>query len=150
MKWVTRARVKVDRVACPWLIQRFIDPQPTFLFVPADQVDAVARGEQATPFDVEGASLGHHGEECSFDAFVRQYGLDGDPALRRLRLIVRGADTGRNDLAPEAAGLQAIAHGLAGLGYPDERLLELQFPLYDALYTSCSGTLPTRMSRPAS
>ncbi len=123
MKWVTRARVKVDRVACPWLIRRFIDPQATFLFVPTDQVAAVAAKEGATPFDVEGAMLGHHGDHCSFDAFVKQYGLENDQALQRLSLIVRGADTNRVELAHEAAGLKAIAHGLAALGYSDERLL---------------------------
>jgi hypothetical protein len=142
MKWVTRARVKVDRAACPWLIRRFIDPQAAFLFVPPDQVAEVASREGATPYDVEGADLGHHGEECSFDAFVRRYQLEADPALQRLRLIVRGADTDRPDLAPEAAGLKAVAHGLSTLGHSDERLLELQFPIYDALYTQCGGAPP--------
>ncbi|HYS00774.1 MAG TPA: chromate resistance protein ChrB domain-containing protein [Candidatus Eisenbacteria bacterium] len=142
MKWVTRARVKVDRVACPWLIRRFIDPQAAFLFVPPDQVAEVASREGATPYDVEGADLGHHGEECSFDAFVRRYQLEADPALQRLRLIVRGADTDRPDLAPEAAGLKAVAHGLSALGHSDERLLELQFPIYDALYAHCGGAPP--------
>jgi hypothetical protein len=139
MKWVTRARVKVDRVACPWLIRRFIDPQADFLFVPTDQVAAVASREGATPYDVDGAELGHHSEECSFDAFVRHYDLESDAALERLRVIVRGADTDRPDLAPEAAGLKAVAHGLSALGYADERLLELEFPLYDALYAYCGG-----------
>ena len=142
MKWVTRARVKVDRVACPWLIRRFIDPEATLLFVPADQVGRVAAEEGATPFDAPGVELGHHGDECSFDAFVGRYGLEGDPALQRLRLIVRGADTDHPDLAPEAAGLQAVAHGLSALGYSDERLLELEFPIYDALYRHCGGAPP--------
>lgn len=142
MKWVTRERVKVDRVACPWLIRRFIDRDATFLFVPPDQVAAIAKHEGATPFDVEGAELGHHGDRCSFDAFLRRYGLDKDPAMQRLGLIVRGADTNRSELAPEAAGLKAIAHGLAGMGYSDQRLLEIQFPLYDALYLQCGGPAP--------
>jgi hypothetical protein len=129
-------------VACPWLIRRFIDPQAAFLFVPPDQVAEVASREGATPYDVEGAQLGHHGEECSFDAFVHRYQLGGDPALQRLRLIVRGADTDRPDLAPEAAGLKAVAHGLSALGHSDERLLELQFPIYDALYAHCGGAAP--------
>jgi hypothetical protein len=141
MKWVTRAGVKGDRVACPWLIRRFIDPQADFLFVPTDQVAAVASRQGATPYDVEGADLGHHGDECSFDAFVRRYRLEGDAALQRLRVIVRGADTDRPDLAPEAAGLKAVAHGLSALGYSDQRLLELEFPLYDALYVHCGGRL---------
>lgn len=139
MKWVTRAKVKVDRVACPWLVRRFIDPAATILFVPAEQVTEVAAREGATPFDVPGVELGHHGEECSFDAFVLRYGLDRDPALQRLRLIVRGADTDRPDVAPEAAGLKAVAHGLSALGYSDERLMELEFPIYDALYAHCGG-----------
>lgn len=142
MKWVTRARVKVDRVACPWLIRRFIDAQATFLFVPPDQVQAVAKREGATPFDVEGVELGHHGDRCSFDAFLERFGLDNDAALQRLSLIVRGADTNHPDLAPEAAGLMAMAHGLSGFGFADERLLELQFPLYDALYAHCGGPPP--------
>ncbi len=142
MKWVTRARVKVDRVACPWLIRRFIDPHASILFVPAEQVREVAAREGATPFDVAGVELGHQGEECSFDAFVRHYGLEGDPALQRLRLIVRGADTDHPEVAPEAAGLKAVAHGLSALGYSDERLLELEFPIYDALYTHCGGAPP--------
>jgi hypothetical protein len=139
MRWVTRARVKVDRVACPWLIRRFIDREAAIVFVPADRVQEVAARDGATPFDVPGAELGHHGDECSFDAFVRKYRLEGDPALQRLRLIVRGADTDHPEIAPEAAGLKAVAHGLSALGYSDERLLELEFPLYDALYVHCGG-----------
>lgn len=107
MKWVTRARPKVDRVACPWLIRRFVDPAAEFLYVPADQVMAVAEREGATPFDVPGVDLGHHGDLCSFDAVIRRYGLV-DPALARLALIVRGADTDRKDLTPESRGLEAI------------------------------------------
>src|ERR687892_42474 len=99
MKWVTRARPKVDRIACPWLIKRFVDPQAEFLFVPLGQVATVAERDGATPFDVAGAELGHRGDECSFDAILRKYDLDADqPALARLALIVRGADTSAHDL----------------------------------------------------
>ena len=113
MKWVTRARPKVDRVACPWLIRRFVDPQAEFLYVPADQVTAVAAREGATPFDVPNAELGHHGPECSFDAIVKKYHLT-DPALLRLALIVRGADTAAKDLTPGVPGI-----GGRGRGIPD-------------------------------
>src|SRR5579884_4238403 len=112
MKWVTRARPKVDRVACPWLIKRFVDPEAEFLFVPADQVLAVAQREGAIPFDVPNVELGHHGPERSFDAVLAKYGLT-DPALRRLALIVRGADTDAEDLTPQSRGLKAIAQGFS-------------------------------------
>lgn len=139
MKWVTRARPKVDRVACPWLIQRFVDPAAEFLFVPAEQVMEVARREGATPYDVPGVELGHHGSECSFDAIVGKYSLAKDPALARLALIVRGADTPAKDLTPESRGLEAIAEGFRRV-YPDDReLLEREFPVYDALYAWCGG-----------
>jgi hypothetical protein len=136
MKWVTRERVHVDRVACPWLIRRFIDPAAEFLFVPADQVMAVAEREGATPYDVAGVELGHHGQECSFDAFIHKYGLASDPALVFLARIVNGADTD-NALwnQPEAAGLRAIAEGLRHLGYAgDHELNAAQWIVYDALY----------------
>ncbi len=139
MKWITRQRVKVDRVACPWLIRRFIDPQAEFLFVAPDKVSVVAEAEGATPYDVGGAELGHHDNQCSFDAFIEKYGLT-DPALQKLRLIVRGADTSARDIAPEAAGLYAIAAGFSASGRSDAELLELEFPVYDALYRFCGGT----------
>src|SRR5437764_7964187 len=110
MKWVTRERVKVDRVACPWLIRKFVDPQAEFLYVPADQVMAVAEREGAIPYDVPGVELGHHGAECTFDAIIKRYDLT-DPALQDLALIVRGADTDAHDLTPESRGLVAIAGG---------------------------------------
>lgn len=137
MKWITRAHVRVDRVACPWLIRRFIDPDAEFLFVPAEQVLAVAESEGATPYDVGGVELGHHGPECSFDAFIEKYGLGSDPALAKLRLIVRGADTAARDIVPEAAGLYAIASGFHASGRGDHELLDLEFPVYDALYAYC-------------
>jgi len=136
MKWVTRARPKVDRVACPWLIRRFVDPQAEILYVPADQVAAVAAREGATPFDVPNAELGHHGPECSFDAIVKKYHLS-DPALLRLALIVRGADTAAKDLTPQSRGLEAVAEGFRIVYRDDHELLEREMPVYDALYAYC-------------
>ena len=138
MKWVTRERPKVDRVACPWLIKRFVDPEAEFLYVAADQVQAVAEREGATPFDVPGAELGHHGDECSFDAIVRRYDLaKNDPALTRLALIVRGADTSQRDLTPESRGLLAIAQGFSEIYQDDQAQLAAELPVYDALYAWC-------------
>jgi hypothetical protein len=127
----------VDRVACPWLIKRFVDPAAEFLYVPADQVMAVAEREGATPFDVPGAELGHHGDLCSFDAIIDRYGLT-DPALRKLALIVRGADTDARDLTPQSRGLEAIAEGFRLAYGDDHELLEREFPVYEALYAWCS------------
>jgi len=136
MKWVTRARPKVDRVACPWLIKRFVDPEAEFLYVPDDQVMLVASREGAIPFDVPNVELGHRGAECSFDAIIRKYGLT-DPALRELAVIVRGADTGARDLSPESRGLEAIAEGFRLAYEDDHELLEREMPVYDALYAYC-------------
>lgn len=136
MKWVTRERPKVDRIACPWLIRRFVDKDAEFLYVPADQVAAVAQREKATPYDVPDVELGHHGAQCSFDAILDKYGLD-DPALRHLAGIVRGADTADKDLTPQSRGLEAIARGF-GLVYSDDlKQLEAELPVYDALYAWC-------------
>ena len=143
MKWVTREKARVDRIACPWLISRFIDKAPEFLFVPADQVMAVATREDATPYDVPDVELGHHGDECSFDAFLAKYKLD-DPALKKLALIVRGADTSRRDLTPESAGLYAYATGFQATSKDDFDNMTRQFPAYDALYSYCGGKFPTR------
>jgi hypothetical protein len=140
MKWVTREKVKVDRVACPWLIRKFIDPQAEFLFVPADKVMEVAQGQGAVPFDVPGIEFGHHGKECSFDALVKRHSLDGDPALVLLAKIVNGADTD-NTLwnQPESAGLNAIAEGFRHLGYKDDlEILAGESVVYDALYAYCT------------
>src|SRR5574341_1494039 len=136
MKWVTRARPKVDRVACPWLILRFVDPTAEFLYVPPDEVLAVARSEGATPYDVPGVELGHRGAECSFDAIVRKYRLD-EPALQVLARIVRGADTEARDLTPESRGLEAIAEGFRLVYADDHELLERESSVYDALYAYC-------------
>jgi hypothetical protein len=138
MKWVTRERPKVDRVACPWLIRRFVDPDARFLYVPADRVLAMAASEDAIPYDVPEVELGHHGARCSFDAILDKYRLD-DPALRHLARIVRGADTADKDLTPESRGLDAIARGF-GLVYADDhRQLEAELPVYDALYAWCQA-----------
>lgn len=140
MKYVTRAHAKVDRIACPWLIKRFIDPGAQFLFVEAHRVLEVAEREGAIPFDVPDVDLGHHGEQCSFDAIVKKHNIT-DPALLRLAEIVRGADTSARDLTPESAGLYALAtgfHALSPSRFPDDHaLLQVQFPVYDALYEYC-------------
>jgi hypothetical protein len=136
MKWVTREKARVDRIACPWLISRFIDREAVFLFVPAGEVMTVAQREGAIPYDVPGVELGHHGEHCSFDAFIAKYKLD-DPALRALALIVRGADTDQRDLVPEAAGLYALATGFQAIAMDDFDNMARQFPAYDALYAYC-------------
>src|SRR5215216_5095204 len=137
MKWVTRERPKVDRIACPWLIKRFVDPEAEFLYVPGDQVTAVAEREGATPYDVPNAELGHHGDECSFDAIIHTYHLEADPALARLALIVRGADTDARDLTPESRGLYAIAGGFRLVYNDDHEQLARELPVYDALYAWC-------------
>lgn len=137
MKWVTRERPKIDRIACPWLIARFIDEAPEFLFVPAAEVIDVARATGAVPFDVPDVELSHVGELCSFDAFLRKYHLD-DPALAQLALIVRGADTARLDLAPQAAGLLAISLGLSHRFPDDHEMLQHGMVVYDALYAWCA------------
>jgi hypothetical protein len=138
MKWVTRARPKVDRVACPWLIKRFVDPQAEFLYVPTDQVMEVAKREGAIPFDVSNVELGHHGPECTFDAIIRKYNLT-DPALQRLAAIVRGADTDAKDLTPESRGLEAIAEGFRFAYQNDHELLERESSVYEALYAYCQN-----------
>jgi hypothetical protein len=136
MRWVTRERPKVDRVACPWLIARFIDDAPEFLFVPPAEVGRVAAETGAVPFDVEGVELSHDGPLCSFDAFLARYALR-DPALDELATIVRGADTARLDLAPQCAGLLAISLGLSHEFRDDHEQLRHGFVLYDALYAWC-------------
>ncbi|MBI3910923.1 MAG: chromate resistance protein [Armatimonadetes bacterium] len=136
MKWVTRERVKVDRVACPWLICRFVDPDAEFLFVAADRVLEVAEREGAIPFDVPGVELGHHGAECTFDAIIRKYGIT-DPAVLELTKIVRGADTADKGLTPYSRGLEAIAEGFRSLGRDDHEILAKESIVYDALYEFC-------------
>jgi hypothetical protein len=139
MKWVTREKAKVDRVACPWLIRKYIDPQAEFLFVPEDQVHRVAEREGAIPYDVKGVEFGHHGKECSFDALVKNHQLDTDPAIVLLAKIVNGADTD-NTLwnQPEAAGLNAVAEGFRHLGFKNDlEVIAAESIVYDALYAYC-------------
>jgi rhodanese-related sulfurtransferase len=134
--WVTRERPKIDRIACPWLIRRFIDPMATFIYVPASRVMATAEETGATPYDVAGVEFTHEGERCSFDTFLRIYAIT-DPALTHLAAIVRGADTSRHDLTPQCGGLFAISLGLSA-NYPDDHaMLEQGMVIYDALYTWC-------------
>ena len=136
MKWVTRERPKIDRIACPWLIERFIDKNAEFLYVPAAEVIRIATETGAIPYDIPGVEMGHDGELCSFDTFLHKYNLS-DPALQQLAAIVRGADTDRLDLAPQAAGLLAISLGLSR-NYPnDHEMLKQGMILYDALYSWC-------------
>ena len=136
MKWVTRERPKIDRIACPWLIARFIDEQPEFLYVPSDRVRVVAEETGAIPYDVPGVELSHVGDRCSFDAFLAKYRLD-DPALHQLAVIVRGADTSRLDLTPQSGGLFAISLGLSANFPDDHEMLRHGMVLYDALYAWC-------------
>lgn len=138
MKWVTRERPKVDRVACPWLIKRFVDPRAEFLYVPPEAVMEVAKREGAIPFDVANVELGHRGPECSFDAIIKKYNLS-DRALLRLAPIVRGADTSEKDLTPESRGLEAIAEGFRIVFHNDHELLERESSVYDALYAYCQS-----------
>ena len=136
MKWITRSHVHVDRVACPWLILRFVDSRAEFLFVPASRVEELAKSEGAIPFDSPGTELGHHGEKCSFDAIVEKYGLK-DKALLRLAQVVRAADTGKAQEEPLAVGLEALASGYS-LRFPDDQEnLRRQFEVYDSLYAWC-------------
>ena len=136
MKWVTRERPKIDRIACPWLVARFIDSAPEFLYVPAPDVARVARETGAIPYDVPDVELSHVGELCSFDSFLAKYKLD-DPALAQLAVIVRGADTSRLDLAPQSAGLYAISLGLSHRFADDHEMLRHGLVMYDALYAWC-------------
>jgi len=137
MKWITREGAKTDRVACPWLIKKFIDPEAEFLFVPKEQVLEVARTEGGRSFDTPGADYTHRGNKCSFEVLIEEYRLD-DPALLKLAQIVHGADiTADRNIVPEAAGLFAIAEGFYLICPDDHEKLRLEFPLYDALYAWC-------------
>jgi hypothetical protein len=138
MKWITRERPKIDRIACPWLIKRFIDPEAEILYVPAANVLAVAERDGAIPFDVPGVELTHQGPLCSFDAFIAKYHLD-DPALAKLAVIVRAADTDTLECSPQAPGLLAITLGLGANITDDQQLLSAGLVLYDALYRWCQS-----------
>jgi hypothetical protein len=142
MKWVTRQGVRVDRVSSCWLILSFIDPESELLFVPTEEVIDVAEREGAIPIDVPGVEMGHHGDECAFDAILKKYGPK-DPALDRLAMIVRGADTPNKDLTPESRGLDALANGFKRMmqaeGYDDRESIRRQWRTYNALYLFCGG-----------
>jgi hypothetical protein len=140
MKWITREHPHVDRVACPWLIERFVDHEAEFFYVPADRVLTEAKQRGATPYDVSGVELGHHGAECSFDAFVHTYGLDRDPAMVYMAKVIRGADTADKTVTPESPGIEALLDGLRHLHYPDDhRQREASKPVLDALYAYCQN-----------
>jgi hypothetical protein len=148
VKWITRAHVKVDRVACPWLIRKFVDPEAEFFFVPAEQVADEAKRLGAIPFDVAGVELGHHGQHCSFEAILKKYDLTSEAALVLLGRIVNGADTD-NALyrQPEGAGLAAVAEGFRHLGYRDDHEINAaEGVVYDALYAYCQEMI--RQGRP--
>ena len=136
MQWITRERARVDRIACPWLISRFVDRNAEFLYVPTKDVRDVAKARDATPYDIADVHFSHEGDLCSFDAFLKHYRLN-DPALRRLALIVRGADTAQLDLAPQAPGLAAISFGLSRNFADDHEMLNHGMVMCDALYTWC-------------
>jgi len=148
--WVTRRRPKIDRIACPWLIRRFLDPQARVLFVDPAEVVNVARESGGVPFDIKDVELSHDGERCSFDTMLKLFGLESEPSLARLALIVRGADTARPDFAPEAAGLHAVSLGLSALaGDDDHGLLERGFMVYDALFAWLRFAAEERHNWPA-
>jgi len=136
MKWITREKVKVDRVACPWLIKKFIDPQAEFLFVPVAEVAERANELDATPFDIEGCELGHHGEDVSFNSILKKYNL-ANPALVLLGELVRAADSRPSNPHPAGEGLRWVAHGFGALGLSDHEILDREFIVYDALYAEC-------------
>src|SRR6266550_3957048 len=138
MKWITREHPRVDRVACPWLIERFVDKQAEFVYVPSDQVAVEAQKRGATPYDIKDVELGHHGPECSFDAFVHKYGLEKDPAMAYMAKVIRGADTADKTITPESQGVEAILDGIRHVHYPnDQKQREASRPLLDALYAFC-------------
>lgn len=140
MKWITREHAKVDRIACPWLIKNFVDKDAEFLFVPAHKINEIMKKENAIPFDVPNVQLGHHGEECSFDAIIKKYELDKkEPALLELAKIVRGADTPNRSLTPQSEGLTAIAAGFGLVAKDDYDNMVKQFHVYDALYAYCKS-----------
>lgn len=143
MKWITREKVKVDRVACPWLIRKFIDRDAEFIFVPASEVAAKATVLGAIPFDIEGCELGHHGEDVSFDSILKKYALI-DPALLLLGEIVRAADSHPKNPHPAGEGLRWVAFGFSALGLSDHEILEREFIVYDALYAECRRRAQTK------
>ena len=138
MKWITREHPHVDRVACPWLIERFIDKGAEFIYVPTDQVETEAKRQGATPYDTNGAALGHHGAECSFDAFVHAYDLEKDAAMAYMAKVIRGADTADKTVAPESIGVESLLEGIRLLHQPDDQAQrKASYPVLDALYAYC-------------
>lgn len=138
MKWITREHPRVDRVACPWLVQRFVDKEAEFVYVKADTVASEAKRMGATPYDIKDVELGHHGPECSFDAFVHKYGLDSDPAMAYMAKVIRGADTSDKTITPESVGIEALLDGVRLLHYPDDQAQrKASIPVLDALYAYC-------------
>jgi hypothetical protein len=137
MKWVTRQYVHVDRTACPWLIKKFIDPKAEFIFVPTEKIEEIVKKEKAIPYDASDVELGHHGDKCSFDAMVEKYNIT-DPAILELAKIVRAADTDKMEMAPEAAGLEAVMTGLSISSKDDHETIAKTGPVYDAFYTNIS------------
>lgn len=138
-RWITRERPKIDRIACPWLVRRFIDPDAEFIYVPSDQVFPKAEELGATPYDIPGTAYSHDGPLCSFDTFIRKHGLSDDPALNQLAIIVRGADTGHPELAPQAPGLLAVSLGLSAMLQNDDEMLTRGMLIYDAYYAWCAS-----------
>lgn len=136
VKWVTREHVHVDRTACPWLIKKFIDSEAEFIFVPTEKIGGVVKKEKAIPYDAPGVELGHHGDKCSFDAIIEKYKID-DPAVLELAKIVRAADTGKPDIAPEGAGLDAVMTGISIVSEDDHEAVKKAGMVYEALYTNC-------------
>ncbi|HKH62524.1 MAG TPA: chromate resistance protein ChrB domain-containing protein [Flavitalea sp.] len=134
MKWITRERPKIDRIACPWLIKNFVDAEAEFIYVPKEQVFKIAKQISAVPYDIPGAEYSHYRDECTFDYIVKKHNID-DPAIVQVGNIVRGADTDRFELAPQSAGLWAISAGLSYMYKDDQELLEVGMKLYDGLYS---------------
>ena len=147
MKWVTRERPKIDRIACPWLIARFIDKEPEFLYVPRAEVLDVAQKMGAVPYDIPGVEMSHEGDRCSFDMFLKKYEL-ADPALHQLAGIVRGADTSRLDLTPQSPGLHALSLGLSAIFPDDHEMLKHGMVMYDALYAWCKSSQAESHNQP--
>ncbi|HTK80448.1 MAG TPA: chromate resistance protein ChrB domain-containing protein [Rhizomicrobium sp.] len=147
-RWITRERPKIDRIACPWLVLRFVDPSAEFLFVPANEVLSRSREVGAEPFDIPGVRFSHRGERCSFDAFLKEFALEADTALAHLATIVRGADTAALDLAPEAPGLLAVSLGLSQIYSDDQEMLRAGMVVYDALYAWALGAQGERHGWP--
>ena len=145
MKWITREHPRVDRVACPWLVQRFVDKDAEFLYVRADMVASEAARTGATPYDIKDVELGHHGPECSFDAFLHTYRLGNDPALAYMAQVIRGADTSDKTITPESVGVEALLDGVRLLHYPDDQAQrKASVPVLDALYAYCREKVDKR------